>query len=209
MKVNILTSLFFFYFLKIDFNFTIIFLVYDDDPESYFMDKRRQASPIYKVHCMEQLKKEFSKISVKVIKEIFSQNNCLFLPSVRDLEKHMQNKKNAKSLMKTKRKYDAANVPGEVDIEFLKELQYFRKEAEIQKFLDKDNSILNKKIQEAKDFLHSSRGFFVCLDVALTCQAAIKLLIPTSGNFILVTILADHFFREGFQRHTALSGLQF
>ena len=125
--------------------------MYDDDPESYFMDKRRQASPIYKVHCMEQLKKEFSKISVKVIKEIFSQNNCLFLPSVRDLEKHMQNKKNAKSLMKTKRKYDAANIPGEVDIEFLKELQYFRKEAEIQKFLDKDNSILNKKIQEAKE----------------------------------------------------------
>ena len=125
--------------------------MYDDDPESYFMDKRRQASPIYKVHCMEQLKKEFSKISVKVIKEIFSQNNCLFLPSVRDLEKHMQNKKNAKSLMKTKRKCDAANIPGEVDIEFLKELQYFRKEAEIQKFLDKDNSILNKKIQEAKE----------------------------------------------------------
>ena len=65
--------------------------MYDDDPESYFMDKTRKASEVYKLHCMEQLKKEFSKISVKVIKEIFSQNNCLFLPSVRDLEKHMQN----------------------------------------------------------------------------------------------------------------------
>ena len=115
-----------------------------DDPEAYFMDKTRKVSELYKKHSMNQLKKEFRQISVAVINKVFTSNNGLFVPCVRALKKHTGGKR------KTRRPDHECPMPTEIDINFLKELQYFQKGPEISRFLEEKSSILARKIEEAR-----------------------------------------------------------
>ena len=119
--------------------------MYDDDPEAYFMDKTRKVSELYKKHSMNQLKKEFRQISVAVINKVFTSNNGLFVPCVRALKKHTGGKR------KTRRPDHECPMPTEIDINFLKELQYSRKEEEMKEFLNEKNSDMARKIEEARE----------------------------------------------------------
>ena len=115
-----------------------------DDPDSYFMDKKRQVSDLYKKHSMSQLKKEFRQISVLQINKIFNANNGLFVPCVRALKKYSGAKR------KTKRPDHECPMPPEIDINFLKELQYSRKEKEVKKFVQGIKEDKEKRIEEAR-----------------------------------------------------------
>ena len=122
------------------------FEIYDDDPETYFMDKNRKVSELYKKHSWKQLKKEFCKIPCSVIKRIFKSNKGLFLPSARQLQE--QEHKIHKRWFK--RSLEKCLTPTKIDFNFLKELQYFQKEVEIQRFLEEKNSALKRKIEEER-----------------------------------------------------------
>ena len=58
-----------------------------DDPEAYFTDQTRKVSKLYKEHSLNQLKKEFRYLSACIITKVYTQNNGLFVPSVRDLRR--------------------------------------------------------------------------------------------------------------------------
>merc|ERR1719433_2349323 len=94
---------------------------------------------------MNQLKKEFRQISVAVINKVFTSNNGLFVPCVRALKKHTGGKR------KTRRPDHECPMPTEIDINFLKELQYSRKEEEMKEFLNEKNSDMARKIEEARE----------------------------------------------------------
>lgn len=85
-----------------------------DDPESYFSEKKRQVSELYKKHSLNQLKKEFRHISVMVINKTFTANNGLFVPCLRDLKKYKG------TTRKTRRPDHECPMPTEIDINFLK-----------------------------------------------------------------------------------------
>ena len=116
-----------------------------DDPEAYFMDKKRVVTELYKKHAISQLKKEFRQISVMVINKIFNANNGLFVPCVRALKKYSGAKR------KTRRPDHECPMPSEIDINFLKELQYSRKEAEVKNYIKSLQEDRDKKIEEAKN----------------------------------------------------------
>ena len=116
-----------------------------DDPDAYFMDKTRKVSELYKKHSMNQLKKEFRHISVQVINKIFTGNNGLFVPCVRALKKYSGAKR------KTRRPDHECPMPTEIDINFLKELQYSRKEEEVKRYICEKTSAYSRKVEEAKD----------------------------------------------------------
>lgn len=115
-----------------------------DDPDKYFMDKTRQVSELYKKHSLNQLKKEFRQISVMVINKIFTANNGLFVPCVRSLKKYSGVKR------KTRRPDHECPMPQEIDINFLKELQYSRKEEEIKQYIKAQQDEHEKLVQEAR-----------------------------------------------------------
>ena len=116
-----------------------------EDPEAYFMDKTRVVSDLYKKHSLTQLKKEFRQISVNVINKIFTINNGLFVPCVRALKKYSGVKR------KTRRPDHECCMPTEIDINFLKELQYSRIEADLKQYINEKDSAQARKIEEAKE----------------------------------------------------------
>ena len=116
-----------------------------EDPEAYFMDEKRPVSELYKKHSLNQLKKEFRQISVMVINKIFNQNNGLFVPCVRALKKYSGTKR------KTRRPDHECPMPTEIDLNFLKEWQYSRKEEDVKKFIDDQKEEHEKLVAEAKE----------------------------------------------------------
>ena len=116
-----------------------------EDPEAYFMDEKRPVSELYKKHSLNQLKKEFRQISVMVINKIFSAHNGLFVPCVRALNKYSGTKR------KTRRPDHECPMPSEIDINFLKELQYSKKEDEVKKFINGQKEEHDKLVAEAKE----------------------------------------------------------
>ena len=124
-----------------------IFEMFDDDPETYFMDKNREVTELYMEHSLNQLKKEFRLIPGSEITRIFKSNKGLFIPCVRELKD--QEPKIYKRWFK--RPLKECQVPTEIDINFVKELQYFQKGPEISRFLEEKASILARKIEEARN----------------------------------------------------------
>ena len=119
-----------------------------EDPEAYFMDQKRPVSELYKKHSLNQLKKEFRQISVMVINKIFNQNNGLFVPCVRALKKYSGTNQPKR---KTRRPDHECPMPTEVDLNFLKEWQYSRKEEDVKKFIDDQKEEHEKLVAEAKE----------------------------------------------------------
>ena len=66
-----------------------------------------------------------------VINKIFNAHNGLFVPCVRALKKYSGTKR------KTRRPDHECPMPAEIDINFLKELQYSRKEDEVKNFINR------------------------------------------------------------------------
>ena len=116
-----------------------------DDPEAYFMDEKRPVSELYKKHSLNQLKKEFRQISVMVINKIFNAHNGLFVPCVRALKKYSGTKR------KTRRPDHECPMPTEIDLNFLKEWQYSRKEEDVKKFINDQKEEHEKMVAEAKE----------------------------------------------------------
>ena len=116
-----------------------------DDPEAYFMDEKRPVSELYKKHSLNQLKKEFRQISVMVINKIFNTHNGLFVPCVRALKKYSGTKR------KTRRPDHECPMPTEIDLNFLKEWQYSRKEEDVKKFINDQKEEHEKLVAEAKE----------------------------------------------------------
>ena len=116
-----------------------------EDPEAYFMDEKRPVSELYKKHSLTHLKKEFRQISVMVINKIFNLHKGLFVPCVRALKKYSGTKR------KTRRPDHECPMPSEIDLNFLKELQYSRKEEDVKKFVNDQKEKHDKLVAEAKE----------------------------------------------------------
>ena len=56
-----------------------------DDPEAYFTDRTRKVTERYKKDSIAHLKRRFRFLTADVITKVYTQNNGLFLLSVRDL----------------------------------------------------------------------------------------------------------------------------
>ena len=91
-----------------------------DDPVSYFSDKTRKVSDLYKQHALGQLKKVFRNLSAATINKAFTEAKGLYYPSYKALKP--QEGKQGKHARKTKRPDHECQVPQEIDINFLKVL---------------------------------------------------------------------------------------
>ena len=151
------------------------FEIYDDDPEAYFMDKNRKVSELYEKHSWQQLKKEFCKIPSSAIKRIFKSNKGLFLPSARELQE--QEHKIPKRWFK--RSLEKCLVPSKIDFNFLKELQYFQKEVEIQRFLEEKASALKRKIEEER-----IKGTLMECSCCCNDECLVEDMLPCGGGHI-------------------------
>lgn len=90
-----------------------------DDPVTYFSDKARKVSDLYKRHAMGQLKKVFRNLSAVAINKAFNDAKGLYYPSYKAL-KLLEGSKKGSHSRKTKRPDHECSVPGEIDINFLK-----------------------------------------------------------------------------------------
>lgn len=121
-----------------------ILTMYDNDPESYFMDGTRKVSELYKEHSKAHLKREFRYTSMVSINKVFDKHSGLYLPCFRALSTCIAGKR------KTQRKDHEAPLPSEADFNFLKELQYCRKDAEVRQHLDQVASERQKMLEMAR-----------------------------------------------------------
>merc|ERR1712242_692970 len=81
------------------------------------------------------------------INKVFNANNGLFVPCVRSL-KRPPAKREAR---KTRRPDHECPMPAEIDINFLKELQYSRKEEEVKQYVQENEDVRKAKIDKAKE----------------------------------------------------------
>jgi len=135
--------------------------MYDNNPESYFMDMTRKVSHLYHRHALGQLKKEFWHMAVITINKICNENKGLFLLSYSTLKQFSGPKR------KTKRQNHEAPIPTEIDINFLKELQYAQKDSEIWAYLEEQKKEHEIKLEETKKSNTSKECPCCCNDECL------------------------------------------
>ena len=122
-----------------------------EDAEAYFMNPNRTASDLYKRHSLNQLKKDFRKVTSRTIDKIFKEHKGLLVPCSHALKKFYLETTNGRGIRKTPRPPSDWQVgPIRIDINFLKELQYLRKEKEIKEFIKNKEKQHEKKVQKAK-----------------------------------------------------------
>ena len=123
-----------------------------EDAEAYFMNLNRTASDLYKRHSINQLRKDFPKVTTTTIDKIFKEHKGLLVPSSHALKKFCLETTHGRGLRKTPRSpSDYHTVPISIDINFLKELQYYRKEEEIKEFIKNKKEFHEKKVAAAKE----------------------------------------------------------
>jgi hypothetical protein len=61
--------------------------MYEGDFEAFFMNKWRKAKKGYKQNALRELKNDFRYIKVTVIKQAFQENNYLYIPTRRALQR--------------------------------------------------------------------------------------------------------------------------
>ena len=106
---------------------------------------------LYKRHSINQLKKDFPKVTATAIDKIFKEHKGLLVPCSHALKKFCLETTNGRGLRKTQRPPSEYRVgPISIDINFLKELQYFRKEKEIKEFIKNKEEVHEKKVAAAK-----------------------------------------------------------
>ena len=138
-----------------------------DDPEAYFTDQTRKVTKLYKEHSLNQLKKEFRYLSACIITKVYTQNNGLFVPSVRDLRRF----KGKDGKRKTRRPDHECPQPGtqksllkcplkpqnyfcvaaEIDLNFLKEVMYSKREDEVNNYIKKMKERRDERVKEARE----------------------------------------------------------
>jgi TRIAD3 protein (E3 ubiquitin-protein ligase RNF216) len=98
--------------------------MYEGDPEAFFM-KRREVTEGYKQNALRELKNDFRYIKVTVIKQAFQENNYLYIPTRRALQKMEPAQRG------TKRPFKECRLLAEFDPTFVTEHTYRKIEDEV------------------------------------------------------------------------------
>ncbi len=121
--------------------------MYDGDPESYFSDLKRKVSDVYKRHASAHLKKVFRNLNAAVINRALTHYNGLYYPAYKKLMEH----KGQQGQRKTKRPDHECSAPSEIDINFLRELQFSRIDQDVTAYREQQRRDMENKIQEARE----------------------------------------------------------
>ena len=145
-----------------------------EDPESYFMDKKRSVSELYKKHSINHLKKKFQHIKSEYIDKIFKKHNGLFLPCVRALEKCPQTQ-----LKNRHQANHVYSIPSEINENFLKELQYHQMENEVKDFIKQQKKDYKKKVTAAR-----KSGFLMECGCCYNDECLMDEMMPCEGGHL-------------------------
>lgn len=130
------------------------FLAEFEDPNTYYLDKNRKCSELYKQHLSYYLSKHYPQLSKSKLQQILEKNNSLLVPCIKEIEITAKGKGKAKS----KTSNTKLTKPDIMDIEFLKEYVYYKLEAKIKGIQDKKL----KKRAEAVEEARTVGGLFEC-----------------------------------------------
>ena len=119
-----------------------------EDPEAFFSDKERKASELYKKHSMAHLKKAFPYAGAAIIGKVFAENGGLYYPCYKVLSgRRGQMPANRR---KTRRAEHECAPPAEIELNFLKELQFSRIEGDVRAHLEREEKEKTRRVEEAR-----------------------------------------------------------